>query len=412
MISQPAVYPAAPSERIVSLDLLRGIAVLGILIMNIQSFSMISAAYMNPAAWGDLTGLNKWVWIVSHVVASDKFMSIFSMLFGAGMILFTTKALDKGHRAGPLHYRRMLWLLIFGMMHAYLIWYGDILVAYALCGMLVFVFRKKTVKTLLIIGSAFFLVPEIMTLFAGATIDLWPQESIEENMKSWQPALEAINRESAIRQGGWLSQMEFRVPQTIFMQTFVFFWFVFWRVMAMMLLGMALYKSGVLSAKKSSGFYLRMAVIGILTGYTLSGLGVYENFKAGWELAYSRFYGSMFNYFGSLASALGYVGIVMLIAKSDIAVGFKRLMSFVGKMAFTNYILMSLLMMFIFYGNGLGLLGKLERGEQMLVVVGIWLVILVISPIWLNKFRFGPLEWFWRVLTYWRIQPINKSTDR
>ena len=408
MKDQP-VYPAVPSERIVSLDLLRGIAVLGILIMNVQSFAMISAAYMNPAAWGDLTGLNKWVWIVTHVIASDKFLSIFSILFGAGLVLFTSKAIGKGHRAGPLHYRRIFWLLVFGMMHAYLIWYGDILVSYALCGMLVFLFRKQRVKTLLIVGSAFFLVPALMNLFAGATIDIWPQEAIDENMKSWQPALETINKEIAIRRSGWLGQMEFRVPQSVFMQTFVFFWFIFWRVMAMMLLGMALYKSGVLSAQKSKAFYARMAVLGILVGYSLSGWGVYENFRTGWELAYSRFFGSMFNYFGSLASALGYVGIVMLLAKANIAGGFKRVMSAVGKMAFTNYILMSLLMMFTFYGNGLGLFSKLERAEQMLVVVGIWLVIIIVSPIWLKHFRFGPLEWLWRVLTYWKYQPMKKA---
>ena len=95
------IYSTTPSERIISIDVLRGIAVLGILIMNIQSFSMIGAAYINPTAYGDLTGLNKWVWIFSHLFADDKFMSIFSMLFGAGVIIFTSRALDKSRRAGP-----------------------------------------------------------------------------------------------------------------------------------------------------------------------------------------------------------------------------------------------------------------------------------------------------------------------
>ncbi len=115
------ISPVNSRDRIVSIDLMRGIAVLGILIMNIQTFAMIGAAYMNPTAYGDLTGINKWVWIFSHVLASEKFMSIFSILFGAGVLLFSAKALEKGRKSGPLHYRRMMWLFIFVMLHAYLI---------------------------------------------------------------------------------------------------------------------------------------------------------------------------------------------------------------------------------------------------------------------------------------------------
>ncbi len=125
------VSPVSPTKRIKSLDALRGFAILGILIMNIQSYSMIMAAYTNPTAYGDLTGINKWVLILSHTIAEQKFLSIFSILFGAGIILFTRKAEAKGKKATGLHYRRTFWLLIIGLMHAYLVWYGDILVTYA-----------------------------------------------------------------------------------------------------------------------------------------------------------------------------------------------------------------------------------------------------------------------------------------
>jgi uncharacterized protein len=124
--------PTVSANRIISLDILRGVAVLGILIMNIQSFSMPSAAYINPTAYGDLTGLNKWIWILSHLLASEKFMSIFSMLFGAGVVLFTGNAESRGSNSAALHYRRMGWLLLFGFIHAYLLWYGDILVSYSI----------------------------------------------------------------------------------------------------------------------------------------------------------------------------------------------------------------------------------------------------------------------------------------
>jgi uncharacterized protein len=129
--------PTNINERFGSLDLLRGIAVLGILIMNIQSYSMISAAYINPTAYGDFTGLNKWIWILSHLFADQKFMTIFSILFGTGVILFTDRLTSKGDSSLGLHYRRTFWLLIIGMIHAYLFWYGDILVPYAVCALFI-----------------------------------------------------------------------------------------------------------------------------------------------------------------------------------------------------------------------------------------------------------------------------------
>jgi uncharacterized protein len=409
MNTEELIAPVTSRERIQSIDILRGFAVLGILIMNIQTFAMIGAAYMNPTAYGDLTGINKWVWILSHVIASEKFMSIFSILFGAGTLLFTSKAIEKGRRSGPLHYRRMMWLFVFGMLHAYLIWYGDILVAYSLCGMLVYIFRNKKPKTLIIVSVVFLIVPALLTLFFSWSISYWPQESVDQNMQSWLPQAEKIQSELDAMRGDWLQQMDQRVPSTVFMQTFLFLINVFWRVTSMMLLGMALFKWGVLSASKSNAFYLKMAAFGLFLGYLLSGWGVVENFAAGWTMEFSMFNGSLFNYFGSVATALGYIGILMLIAKSVRCGWLNGLLSSVGRMAFTNYILMSLMGMFIFYGNGFGYIGYLDRFTQILIVFAIWIVLMVISPIWLKHFRFGPLEWLWRVLTYWHYQPMKKS---
>jgi len=401
------ISPTSLSERIGSLDVLRGFAVLGILIMNIQSFSMIGAAYINPAAYGDLTGINKWVWILSHILASEKFMSIFSMLFGAGIILFTERAIAKERKPSALHYRRMFWLLVFGMLHAYLIWYGDILVAYSLCGMLAFVFRKMKPKKLIIFSSLFFIVPVIFCFITGLTIQYWPPESYEQNLQSWFPSAEKINQEITAMRGGWLDQMDIRVAGSIFMQTFLFFWLTFWRVMSMMLLGMALFKWGVLSAHKSKGFYLKLTFIGLMIGYPVIILGIFENFSAGWKMDYSMFIGTIYNYIGSVAVALGYIGIIMLICKQVKFEKVKNIFAAIGKMAFSNYILMSLIAMFIFYGSGLGLFGQVERKFQLLIVIAIWIVIIVISPLWLRRFRFGALEWIWRILTYWKYQPLK-----
>jgi uncharacterized protein len=393
--------PVSQSERIISLDLLRGVAVLGILIMNIQSFSMPSAAYINPTAYGDLSGLNKWVWIISHLMASGKFMGLFSILFGAGVLLFTSRADLKGLNSAVLHYRRMAWLLIFGLMHAYLLWMGDILVSYSLCGMLVFLFRKKRPQVLLRIAFVFFVVPLLLDSLFAFSMSYWPEESVRSTMESWSPGIEIIQHQLEIYRSAWLTQMELRIPQAIFMQTGLFFMGTFWRVMALMLLGMALFKWEVLSCGRSFRFYTKMAVIGLIVGYLLSGTGVFLNFTYQWTMEFSLFLGAQFNYVGSVAVALGYIGVVMLISKSTSYTVLNEAFSAVGRMAFTNYILMTLIGTLIFYGHGLGLYGSVERKFQIVLVLAIWILILIISPLWLRHFRFGPLERLWRALTYW-----------
>jgi uncharacterized protein len=395
-------------NRIISLDILRGVAVLGILIMNIQSMSMPTAAYINPTAYGDLTGLNKWIWILSHILANQKFMSIFSILFGAGVIIFTRNALDKGHNFAALHYRRMGWLMVFGLMHGYLLWHGDILFIYSLCGMLVFFFRKLPPRKLIWIGSVFFLVPLALDFLMAFSMPYWPEEAFVSTMENWKMTEKALQEYLAAYRGNWLEQMELRVPETLFMQTQWFFMHTFWRVMAMMLLGMALFKWKVLSAELSRKWYLLLCLLGLALGFSLSGTGVILNFKNAWSMEYSMFIGNQFNYVGSLATALGYIGLVMLLAKSKLFQGCKNSLAAVGRMAFTNYILMTLVCTFLFYGHGLGLFGSVERTVQALIVLVIWILLMLVSAIWLKRFRFGPLEAFWRSLTYGKWQALKK----
>ena len=137
------------SDRWESLDLIRGCALLGILVMNIQSFGLPSAAYMNPTAFGDLTGWNLYAWIGSHVFFDSKFMAIFSMLFGAGIVLFTERAEQRGRSPLAMHVRRNLWLILFGLLHAHLLWFGDILFSYGICALLIYPFRRLTPRSLI-----------------------------------------------------------------------------------------------------------------------------------------------------------------------------------------------------------------------------------------------------------------------
>ncbi len=399
--------PVSLSQRIISLDVLRGFAILGILIMNIQSFSMIGAAYLNPDAFGDLSGLNKWTWILSHIFADQKFMTIFSILFGAGIILFTNRAAEKGYSQAKLHYRRTFWLLVIGLMHAYLLWYGDILVIYALCALFVFLFRKMSPKKLLIFGIIFISVASLLNFMSGLSMQFWPPEAIENTLKSWRPSNEMVQSEVLAYRGDWLGQMSKRIPSALGLHTFLFLFLFGWRAGGLMLVGMALYKWGVLKAERSTKFYTIAVGIGFTIGLPLIIYGIVRNFTAGWILGYSMFIGSQYNYWGSLLIAFAYISLIMLFCQSQIGEKIKNLFAAVGRMAFTNYLMQTIICITIFYGHGFGLYGKVERSIQILIVLCVCIFQLIISPIWLHFFKYGPFEWLWRSLTYWKIQPMS-----
>ncbi len=393
------------SERIASLDVLRGVALLGILIMNIQSFSMPGAAYINPTAYGDLTGINWWTWVVSHIVADQKFISIFSMLFGAGVCLFADRATAKTGRSAALHYRRTFWLLVFGLLHAHLLWYGDILVAYALCGLWVYLLRNRSATTLFVTGVLVMSVSSAIYLFFGAGLEQMPPDAVGDVREAWTPDSAAIAAEIRAYQGGWLDQMPVRSAEAFFLETFVFLTVFLWRAGGMMLIGMAFYKWGVLSARKSGRFYTSVALVGGLVGLGLIGLGLRNNLAAGFSLEYSMFIGSQFNYWGSAFLAVTYVALVMLMVRHALAPAFQRRLAAIGRTAFSNYILHTVICTLVFYGHGLGLFGEVPRYQQMLIVATVWAMQLWAAPLWLARYRFGPLEWAWRSLTYWRWQP-------
>jgi uncharacterized protein len=398
--------PVNLQERIVSLDVLRGLAVMGILIMNIQSYSMISAAYINPTAYGDLTGLNKWVWILSHLFADQKFMTLFSLLFGAGVLLFMERLASKGDSSLGLHYRRTFWLFIFGIAHAYLLWYGDILVTYAMCALIIVLLRKLSPKTLVLIGFFLILIPSLLYLMFGFSGDFIPPQGQDSIKNSWYSTPELITKELTTYRSGWLEQMSMRIKEAINFQTFIFLIYSGWRAAGMMLIGIALYKWGILSAKKSNLFYLISLIVGLVIGIPTIIIGITKNFAADWAVNYSMFLGWQYNYWASLFMAWAYISLAMLIYKwsqnSTIVSGFAA----VGRMALTNYLVQTIICTFIFYGHGLGYFGSIDRTGQLIIVVIIWVFQLIISPLWLRKFRFGPAEWLWRSLTYWRRQPF------
>lgn len=375
---------------------------LGILVMNIQSFAMPLAAYTNPAAYGDLTGANLFTWIASHLLVDQKFMTIFSLLFGAGICLFAERAEARNGRSAGLHYRRTFWLLVIGLAHAYLLWSGDVLVTYAIGGSLVFLLRRRSPGALLAVGLVLFSVPSVMSLGLGLIAPALPEPETADIAAAWAPAAAEIEAQLRAYRGGWLAQQGQRVPDTLMLQTTILP-FAVWKAAGVMLLGMALYRWRILDAARSDAFHRRLALIGFGVGTPVVAAGIWWNFDGGWSWERSFFLGSEFNYWGSLAMAMGYVGLVMLAIRRRWLPALQARLAAAGRMAFTNYLAQTVLCTAIFYGHGLGLFGSVARWQMLLVVFGVWALQLWWSPRVLRRYRYGPVEWGWRTLTYGRI---------
>lgn len=405
------IHPAARvgSARITSLDVLRGFALLGIIVMNVQSFSMPVAAYFNPTAYGRLEGANGLAWLASHVLVDQKFMNIFSILFGAGIFLFADRAEARGVKPGRLHYRRTLWLLAFGLVHAYLLWYGDVLTIYALCALVIYPLRRLSPGRLAALGITLFGIGSVIFLAAGATFASWSPAMQDEMRESWAPSEASLAAEVAAYQGSWLDAFAARAHEAMNIHTVYFAGWLFWRVSGLMLLGMALLKWGFLSAERAPREYALVAAAGLGAGIPLIALGVRENWRHGWSVEYSMFFGSQFNAWGALLVAMGYAALVLLVCRTGRLARARGLLANVGRTAFSSYIFQTIAMTTIFYGHGLGLFGQASRTTQIVVALVVIVANVAASTLWLRRFRMGPLEWAWRSLTYWKRQPMTRG---
>jgi uncharacterized protein len=405
---QPSLSPVATGQRIALLDVLRGFAVLGILVMNIQSYSMPGAAYFFPVAYGNLTGAHYWVWYLSDLLFSQKFMTIFSLLFGAGIVLMHERAQATGRGSAAVHYRRMGVLLLIGLAHAYLFWEGDILVSYALCGLFLWLFRRLRPSRLLISGCLLLLIGSAISCFFGWSTAYWPPESVAEFRAGWQPTPEMLAATIADMQGGWISEFRHRLPELLVIHSFYVPFFVLWRAGGCMLLGMAMYKWGFLTGRSPSRRYFVWIGLAILIGLPVSAFGTIRLFARDWEPVYSFFIGAQYGYWGSIPIALGWISAVVLLYRRGVWSALTGRLAAVGRMALTNYVMQTLICTTLFYGRGLGLFGEVERVGQIGIVFAIWILQLWYSPLWLRRFRFGPAEWLWRSAVYRRWQPLRR----
>jgi uncharacterized protein len=304
-------------------------------------------------------------------------------------------------------------LLLFGLAHAYLLWVGDVLYTFAVCGMLLYPFRKLPPWPLLLSGCGLLVMLAVLSLGMGRSMVSWPPNQLDAFVReNWQPTAVALAAEADIYHGGWLQEVAYRAPIALQLETHLFLIRLAWRAGGLMLIGMALYKWGVFTASRSRRFYLAMIAVGALFGLPLVAWGVHRNFAAGWDPKYSFFFGSQFNFWGSIPVAIGWIGAVMLACKSPRGLRFCRPLAAVGQMALSNYLMHTIVCSFVFYGIGLGLFGLVDRVAQIEIVVAIWALQLVVSPLWLSYFRFGPAEWLWRSMTYLKLQPMLRSGAR
>ena len=406
--------PVSAIERIDSLDVLRGFAVLGILVMNIQSFAMVGSAYMNPKSWGDLSGVNGIIWHASHVLADSKFMTLFSILFGAGIVLVSERRQSAGKSPAALHYRRMLGLLGIGLIHAYLFWYGDILVPYAVCGSVVFVVWSLRARWLVLGSMSLLIIGALSILAIGFSLGFMPEKDHQEMQDTvWAPTPEEIDKELAIYRGPWLPQLAHRAETTIMIQTVGLF-MLGWRITGLMLLGMALLKTGFLSGRSANRTYICVLVFGCLIGFPMVTWGIARNEAANWSMNFSMFSGTLPNYFASILIALAYVAAIQLLLRSAIRRTLVDWLAPVGRMALTNYLTQTLICTLLFYGHGLALFGSVNRLQQLMIVVAIWVFQILFSKFWMARFRFGPCEYAWRAMTYLKLpsEPVPATSNR
>ena len=429
--------PTTQKERIVILDSLRGIAIMGILLMNIAS--MGSPLYGDPSVMNE-TGWNYRSWFLMSWFFDGSQRALFSLLFGAGIVLFITNQEKKvtGLQAADVFFRRQLWLLVFGLINLYiLLWHGDILFDYACCGMLMFVFRNWAPKKLIIAAVLCLLV-----MIAVDNKDLYHEKkniSRGERIASIDTSVnkltllqkEDLNAMNELRKSSSPESSKKRVETAIARMTndyrwvyetrtssyrrnfFAFSYFGIWDVLQFMFLGMAFFKNGILLGKGSTRIYLLMCIIGFGVGLTLSYFRVQDYINSGYN-NFENTKSASFHYYelDRAFRTLGMFGAILLLYKSGVFKWFFALMRAPGQMAFTNYLMQSLIALILFYGIGYALYGQLERHQLYLVVFAVWTFQIIFSHIWLHYFRFGPFEWLWRSLTYWKVQPMRKEVHK
>ncbi len=414
-----ATLPAGDqSQRIITLDVIRGIAVMGIFSVNVIAFAHIFPAYMNPSAMGLEGEADLVTWFANFILIDGKMRSLFSMLFGASMLLVIDRALASGQSSASVHFRRMIVLAAIGLIHFYFIWFGDILFLYAAIGMVAYLFRKKAPRSLLIWATAFFLLNAAMmaassAYFRSAQAEATAADATQEEIKEWskaglwgQQSEEKTAKDIAIHRGSAVTRANHMLADRAF-EPFGGLIFFGPETLALMLLGMAGYKSGYLTGQWSDRRYRNIALWTLSIGAIASAGIAYSTWRSNFDLPTVFFNLVVAQLPLRIAMALGYAALIILVFREPGRI--RDRFAAVGRAAFTNYLGTSIIAALIFYGDGLGLYARLSRFEAWLLVPLVWLVMLAWSKPWLDRFQYGPFEWLWRSLARGKLQPMRKQ---
>lgn len=399
------------ADRILSLDVIRGIAVMGIFSVNVVGMALIEFAYFYPPAMGFESVWDRVMWAGNMLIVDGRFRSLFSILFGASMVLVIERAVATGKKGWQVHYPRMIVLLLFGLAHFYFFWWGDILANYALVGMIAYVFWRLRTKWLLaasFVALSLMYLPSIYQSVDNLTGPP-PAEAQEEDdgaAQERQPSPEEQAVEDKRGHATLGAHLDFVLEHNP--------WRPFMSVpnygletLGLMLLGMAGYKSGFLTGGWTRQRYAQVAAATLIPSFLYYGFVVQQTLRTDFDQAlYWPWAWGMPTYLHPMA-AMGYAAVIILLLGRGGAIADR--FAAVGRAAFTNYLGATMIGTVLFYGFGFGLFGELSRGQAWLIVPVVWAVMLLWSKWWLDRFRYGPFEWVWRCLSRWKWEPMRKG---
>ena len=401
-----------PPARIDSLDFIRGVAVMGILVANLPAFALPEAAYFSPLAWGGSAGWDRFAWVATYVLVEGKMRGLFSMLFGASMLLVVERARASGDSPARVHYARMATLFAIGCAHLYLIWWGDILSHYALVGAIAFAFVALPTRPLVWLAILFIAVQAVMGAETTLAVFLAAARDTPDKVATWTalasifgrpPRAELLDEIAAMR-GGIGPGIAWRWTHAT--SPFELLPIVGAETLGYMLIGMAGLKSGFLTGIWSRERYGAIALVCLGVTLPIDLLLAFASIVHGFDQRWIVL--------GSIGAAtllrpitfIGYAALLMLAMRPG---GWlTRRIAAAGRAAFTNYLGTTILMTFVFDGWGLGWFGTLPRAALYLFVLPVWAVMLAWSAPWLARYRFGPLEWGWRTIARLEVQPWRR----
>lgn len=410
-MSENQISPTAVAERIELVDILRGMAIAGILIGNLQWFS--GYGMMPPALTAQAPVADQITAFLVHFLIEGKFYSIFSFLFGFGFALQITRAAERGDTKATLFKRRLFWLLVIGLLHAYLLWAGDILSVYAVMGFVLLLFRNKSDRSLIKWAVVLMIVPIVsyILLYIAFVVFAPPDAAAAVSAGQadlWASALQSVSQGSffEIATGFNLNYIVGRYMGLIFQMRLP-------KILAMFLLGFYAYRRGFFQDLAGNRPLIRRVLV---YGLTLGLIGnvsfaLLAGNEANFPPSAAGVFGVITYAFGVPALALGYVALVATLWQKP---AFQRPLSVlapVGRMALTNYLLQTIICVTIFYGYGFGQFGRFGAVAATLTGIAIFLVQIILSNIWLRFFRYGPMEWIWRQLTYRKRLELRLKPD-